>query len=170
MSFIEIGRVLRPRGLKGEVKVEFYSENRFLKVKESGKVLFEKGGNRSLLEVESVGINGNFAFIKFGGIDSVETAETLRDGILLDKVDNLEKLPSGSYYQFELVGFAVYADDSSLLGSVVSVVDYPSCDALEVSLVGGRNITVPMVKSVVVSVDVASRKIVLKKETLEEIL
>ena len=70
-----IGRVLRPRGIKGVVKIETYSENtaRLLHLK-----TLNVGGTH--YRMESASHEGAFLYAKLAGVDTPEDAETEPDG------------------------------------------------------------------------------------------
>jgi 16S rRNA processing protein RimM len=167
---IEVGRILRPRGLKGEVKAECSSEERLRELKAAGKVLFEKNGKQSILVITDAIWQSGFAYFKFDGIASVEAAEDIRDGLLLVEKERLATLPEGSYYQFELVGFEILSDIGEVIGKVVDVIDYPTCDALEVKLRNGGFANMPMTKAVIGNIDKSTKQITVNSGAIEELL
>ena len=169
-ELIEIGRILRPKGLKGELKVELSGEERLHDLKAAGKVLFEKDGKREFLSILETSWHNGFGYILFAGYDTVESAEKLRDGVLLIEKEALPELAPGSYYPFMLNGLRVEFETGEVLGVVVEVVDYPSCDAIEVKTHDGRLITFPMTKSVLLSVDVAGGVIKVSRDAVTELL
>ncbi|MBL8027063.1 MAG: 16S rRNA processing protein RimM [Fibrobacteres bacterium] len=169
-GLIEVGRILRPRGLKGEVKAECSTEERLVELKASGKVLFEKNGVQKELKIAEGYWQNGFAYIRFDEITTVEAAEEIRDGILLITQEELPPLPEGGFYQFELVGFELFTESGEAVGKVTDVIDYPTCDALEVSLKAGGHATIPMIKAVIKGVDKEKKRITVSRSALEELL
>lgn len=167
--FITIGRVLKPKGLSGEVKIspavvplEDYGN--------LGSIVLYLGNEKKALHVERASHNNKFVYLKFSSVSTVEEAEALRDGLLLIEEDKLADLPDGTYYQSELVGFRVLDETGHELGRVQDVVDYPSCDALEVVLPGGKEILVPMTKGIVHEIRREKKEISLFAKQIEELL
>ena len=73
-NLVPIGRILKPRGLKGELKVDIYS-------KEYRNILIAKEisvGNIFYIKKSAVPYGG-FVYITLEGIDSLEKALTLKD-------------------------------------------------------------------------------------------
>jgi 16S rRNA processing protein RimM len=160
VRLITLGQVLKPRGLKGDLKVLSLASapGRF---KELGHVIFEKDGRQETLSIERASFSGRHVFIRFKDVDTLEAAERLRDGYLKIPEADLKALPENTYYQFELVGFAVMTDTGERLGRVREVADYPSCDALAVTADNGREVLVPMVGDIVKNVDKNKKEIAL---------
>ncbi|MFH0921099.1 MAG: ribosome maturation factor RimM [Fibrobacterota bacterium] len=167
--FAVIGRVLKPKGLSGEVKVSPEGGVLFEKGFE-GPVLFEKLGTERPLAIESIAHNHKFAYVKFGGVDTVEEAETLRDGVLKVETERRKKLPAETFYHEELMGFSVRLDSGADVGTVTGVESYPSCDSLEVRTASGKTALVPMVKPVVKAINAEKKEITLYADRIRDIL
>lgn len=169
VRFAVIGRVLKPKGLSGEVKVS--PEGGALREKGfDGPVIFEKDGKERPLAIETVAHNNKFAYVKFGGVNTLEDAEQLRDGVIKVEADRRGTLPAGTFYHEDLVGFAVRLDTGETVGTVTGVESYPSCDSLEVRTGAGGQALVPMVKTTVKAIDAGKKEITLFAERIHEIL
>ena len=169
LRFVVIGRVLKPKGLSGEVKVAPESGDWF-EPGFHGPVIFEKEGVERTLMIETIAHNNKFAYVKFEGVDTVEAAEALRDGLIKREAEQRKKLPAGSYYHEDLLGFTVRSDAGELLGTVTGVESYPSCDSLEVRSSAGGTALVPLVETVVTSIDKEKKEITLFAGRIGEIL
>ena len=168
-KLIAIGRVLKPKGLRGEVKVspaviplDDYAN--------LGAVILEIGNEKLELEIESASHNNKFVYLKFSSVSTMEEAEELRDGIILIEADKLGELPDGTYYQSDLVGYKVLDDAGKEIGKVRDVVDYPSCDSLEVVTINKIEIQVPMTKRVIKEINSEKKEITLFANQIEELL
>ncbi len=91
-KFLELGQIVNTKGLKGEVKVNSFSEDstRFERIK---KIFLKKKNELKEYEIQKVGYSKNQVILKFKGIDTIEQAETLRNTYILVDRDSLEKLP-----------------------------------------------------------------------------
>ena len=95
------------------------------------------------------------------GLSSVEdrnAAESLRGSLLTIREDQLAALPEGTYYHFQLIGMDVFTDEGEGLGRIAEILETPGNDVYIVRKEGGRDLLLPALKSVVLSVDVASAR------------
>lgn len=148
---IIIGKVGAPRGLDGAVKIIPLTDfdGRFDGLKE-----ISIGGK--IFSVESVKhISGNI-FMKFAGVDNRDIAKTLTNKFLtVDRAD-AAPLADGEYYTFDIIGCEIF-DGAKKIGTVTNVLKTGSNDVFEVD---GKTL-IPALKSVVESIDIAAKKILL---------
>jgi 16S rRNA processing protein RimM len=123
MARLEIGRVGKPHGLRGEVVVDAISnrEERFL----PGSVLYVAGEARAIATSRR---HQNRWLVRFEGVEDRTAAEALR-GIVLTG-DVLDSLPENEMWVHELVGASVTDRSGTDLGTVVSVEANPAHDIL----------------------------------------
>jgi 16S rRNA processing protein RimM len=97
--------------------------------------------------------------VRLEGVDGREGAEALRGAELTIAVEQAPALGEGEWWGRELEGCTV-ADGSRVLGTVLRMIELPSCEALEVAPGdGGAPVLVPMVKDAVRSVRPQERRI-----------
>lgn len=159
MSRIVIGEILKPQGIKGEVKVkmkeeEFFSNLSFVYLKS------EKTNITNLV------IRGGYAYIKFEGCEDRNKAELLR-GIRL-KVDR-ECLPTfgdDEYLIEDLIELSVVDEEGFEIGEVKDILQYGATDIV---VTGGKygKWQFPLIKDIVVSVKISEKKIVVNREMFE---
>ncbi len=104
-KYLELGQIVNVKGLKGEVKVNPFTDNpeKF----KTFKRIIVKNKSEKEYEIQSVGFNKNQVILKLKGINTVEEAETLRGSYILIERDKLDPLPEGTYYIADLIGFDV---------------------------------------------------------------
>jgi 16S rRNA processing protein RimM len=145
---IAIGRVVRPHGLRGEVRVASLSDlpDRLRKL---GRVLVEKPDGTLLdLTIQDARGSPDAAILKFRGVDSFEQAESLRGAFLVVPREELPPLPDGTFYVFDLIGFEVRTEEGQPVGTVRDVLRFPANDAYVVGRPGGE-ILIPAVRDFV---------------------
>ncbi len=155
-----VATVLKPQGIKGEVKVEVLTS--FPEHLEEIETLYLKGEDYKALTVEATRFSNRFAFIKFSEINDRNQAELLRGHDLCIPEDELYELEEDEFYQHELEGLQVFDEQGVLLGVVKRVENYPANDILVVEDRFGKEQMVPAVKEFVRQVDVENRKIVIR--------
>jgi len=162
LEYITIGQVLAPWGLEGKLKVEVITD--FPHRLSPRSQLYV---DRQPVTIAGTSWQKGKAIIKLEGIDSVEQAEELRGKTLEIHRRQLETLPEGQYYHFQLIGLEVWTTEGKRLGKVIRVLSAPSNDN---SVVGGEKgeILIPAIEDVVKSVDLESGRITI--EAIEGLL
>ncbi len=157
-SFLAVGRVIAPHGVRGEVKVEVQTDfpQRF---QPGAQVWLE--GETEPLRVLAARRQQNLLLLQFDSIPSRTEAELLRDRLLVVPRDQAMTLPEGEYYSDELQGLAVTTTDGDDLGVLV---DVWWTNANEVYVVEGPwgEVLVPAIADVVQDVDLQNRRMIVK--------
>src|SRR3972149_3652627 len=92
------------------------------------------------------------------GLDTRDAAERLKGGELLLDDRALRPLAEGEYFQHDLIGCAVEDEQGAALGRVTGVMEAGERALLEVSD-GTRAFALPMTEAVILSVEIAQRRI-----------
>ncbi len=157
---IVIGRVVRPHGLLGEVSVEILTDfpERFregLAVRLAGP----DGATRDE-RIATVRPHGGRALVRFEGIAGPEAAESLRNFDLSVGRDEVAARPDGFVFHWEVEGCEALDRAGEPLGVVKELADVGGRPLLVVETPRGVR-DVPFAHPIVVSVDVAQKRIVL---------
>lgn len=131
---LEVGRIGRAHGLRGEVSVVAITNRaeRFA----AGSRLF--AGERALV-VEGARRHHDRWLVKFAGVDDRDAAERLRNQVL--EGDEFGEAPEGEVWLHDVIGAEVRDRSGAVLGRVVAVEANPAHDLLVLD--GGA--LVPMV-------------------------
>lgn len=156
-EFLNVGQISKPHGVRGEVKVIPLTDS-LERFKELHKVYID-GMER---EIISVKLQTDRAILKIQGVDSVEDAERLRNKYLEVSRENAKELDADSYYIADLIQCTVYDTDGKEIGPVYDVLETGSNDVYWVKGEGIKEVLIPALKEIVVSVDVENSKIVIK--------
>ena len=158
-SYLELGQIVNVKGLKGEVKVNPFTENieRFEELK---TVLIKFKNENKEFEIEKVGYHKNQVILKFKGINTVEEAEKLRNSYILIDRNDLEPLEEGVYYITDLLGLEVYTEDGTLLGKVDDIYNTGTNDIYVVKDDLGKQKLLPGIPEVLKNVDLEHGKII----------
>lgn len=156
-----IGKILKPQGRHGEVKVEIITSfpEHFCKL---GAVFIRKTEDWLSYSVDDVRLTEKFVFIKLAGIDSIDQAEQLRGEYLYIPENDLENLSESEYYIHDLIGIQVYDQKDTLLGEIVDVELLPANDVYTVKLLDGSIHTIPAINDVVKLVNVEQNKMIIQ--------
>jgi 16S rRNA processing protein RimM len=157
---ITIGRVAKPFGVKGEMKIESMTDfpERFKDLRRA--YLVSPAGDEIVCTVQSVRYAGGVPYLLFGGYDSPEKARTLNGWFVKVPEEETVPLPEGSYYWFELIGMEVFSEDGDKLGTIVDIFETGSNDVYVVKR-GRKEIYIPATQEVIRQVDRAAKRMVI---------
>jgi 16S rRNA processing protein RimM len=155
-----IGRILRPRGLKGELKVEILTNILF--VFSSVQKIFIDGRE---YEVAKGSVQNGCAYINLSGIDSIEKAEKFRNKEIYINADEI-KLNDGEVLSDDLIGFAVFGADGKKIGVVKNIENYGGGDFFEIAATGLGYIQIPNESEFISETNMREQKIILTDAAL----
>lgn len=158
-KYLELGQIVNVKGLKGEVKVNSFTDDN-TKFERISKVFITQKENLKEYEIEKVGYNKNQVIIKFKNIDTVEEAEKLRNSYIVVDREIFGKLPEGVYYIADLIGLEVFTESNEYLGKVDDIFSTGSNDVYVVKDDTGRQKLLPGIDEVIKIIDIESGKII----------
>jgi 16S rRNA processing protein RimM len=144
------GRVIKPYGVFGWVKVELLSANpqRF----QPGNTFILEGkerGERLLLEEARQG--SGVLLAKFQGLESREEAEKIAGRLLMVTPQEVGEATPGEVWEHQLLGIKVSTREGRYLGEVAEVLETGANDVLVVR--GDTECLIPMTREVVMEID-----------------
>ena len=160
---LKIGLIVKPQGIRGEVKVQPLTDdiNRFKNLKE---VLIVGKVHRVLSSV----IGGNSVFLALSEIPDRNVAETYRGKFLCVTRENALPLEEGRYFIVDIIGCELYTDDGEKVGEITDVFSART-DIFTVKCVDGRVMRFPYLNETVQKVDVVNKVITADKKRLAEV-
>lgn len=158
-KYLELGQIVNVKGLKGEVKVNSFTDDN-TKFERIPKVFIKQKSNLTEYEIEKVGYNKNQVIIKFKNIDTIEDAEKLRNSYIVVDREIFGELPEGVYYIADLIGLDVYTEANEYLGKVDDIFSTGSNDVYVVKDELGKQKLLPGIDEVIKEIDLESSKII----------
>jgi 16S rRNA processing protein RimM len=143
--YLIIGRVLKPFGVRGELKIEILTEfpERFASLRQ----VF-LGDDAKSFAVESARLHSGAALLKLAGVDTPEAAAKVRAQLVYVAIEDAVQLPENQVYLYQLIGLRVQTRDGQALGAITDVLDTRANDVYIVSD-GTREILLPAIPDVV---------------------
>lgn len=153
-----IGYVLKPQGVRGEVKIDSVSPypQRYKYLK---SVYIQSANTNQLYLIENVRIRDRFVYIKFAGINSRDEAELLRNAEILIEGKDLLQPSKNEYFVHDLIGCCVKTDTNDELGEIIDVVQMSSNDVYVIKTHSGKEILIPAVKEFIIQVDLDHKQV-----------
>ena len=157
--YIDTGEIVGTHGLRGEMRVQPWSDSPAFLTGFSTFYLDDKG--QVSLKVRGARVHKNIVLLTAEGVDSIEAAERLRGKVLyFDRRD--VQLEEGRHFVQDLIGCEVLdADTGARYGELTDVIATGANDVWQVSE-QGRDYLVPVIPEGVVSVDVELGRVELR--------
>lgn len=157
-SMVAIGRISRPHGVNGVVRVVPLTDTPG-RLSGLGEIVVEKPDRTVLVfSIEHSRDVQRGILLKFVGIDSFEQAEGLRSAYLLVPRASVPALPQDTFYVFELIGYRVETVEGEAVGVLDDILRLPANDVYVVRK-GKREVLIPAVGDFV-RIDAENRRIV----------
>jgi len=159
---VAIGEIARVHGLRGEVRVTPLTDHpeRFARVREC--VLWDATRDeRETRRITTARRHGDALLVTFAGCESPEDARSLVGRLIaLPRAEALPP-PAGSFYPWQLEGARVTTEDGRLVGRVTGI-EHSGAQDLWVVAGEGREHLIPAVADIVLDVDVAAGRVVIR--------
>lgn len=159
-AYLIIGRVVRPHGIRGELRVTPDTDfpERLSELREA---VLLRGGQVSTVRVERTRSHGREVLVKLAGIDSIEAAEQWRGAQMAVPRSQAAALPQGRHYVSDVIGLRVQTEAGEELGRVAEIVRTGSND---VYVVRGlrRDYLIPAISTVVTRLDPVAGLLVIR--------
>ena len=159
-DLVAIARIVKSRGLRGEVSADVLTDfpERFEDLESVIAVL--SNGKRQNLKIENFRFQKNRVLLTFKGIDSIETAETLRDAEICVTEAEAVALEEDEYFDWQLTGCEVETVEGEKIGRVKEVM---RTGGTEILVVEGaeKEFLIPFAETICTEVDVENKLIIL---------
>ena len=162
MNLLEVGKILRPHGIKGAVKVECYVDESFSLFKDV--FISEKRAKAQVKNVQH--LNKDFYIVTMDIIPDVDIAEKFRNqSIYIDR--DLYPEFKNQVYLSDLINKPVLNEKGEQIGYMVDYEDYGATVILTVKA-GVASYQIPYVKDIIEFVD-DKDAFVINQQTFEDV-
>lgn len=155
--YLAIGRVLRPHGVRGEVRMELLTDH-----PEHLAALDEVylGRTKERREVQNVRLHQGVALLQLSGYEDRNAAEELRGELVYVSLEDAVPLEQDEYYEFQVEGLTVVSEEGQPLGEVVEVLTAPGANDIFVVRGPLGEILIPAIEDVVTGLDLEGGRMV----------
>ena len=157
--FLAVGRVIKPHGVNGEVRVELMTDRpeRFGWL----KAIYVGERDPRRVGVVSARQHGEYVLLKLEGYPTRNEAELLRNELLQVPEDEAIPLEEGEYFLHQLLDLTVVTDEGRDLGRLTAVLETGANNVFIIQGPRGE-VLVPDIPDVVLEVDVDGGRIVIR--------
>ena len=168
MEYLQIGEIVRPQGIKGEVKLRAMSSDPDRYARLESVYLLKKGEYVEYM-VKKGRCNDGFAVLLLDGVKDRNEAELLRGvKVFVDREHAIE-LDEDENFVVDLIGLTAVDTKGNEIGELVDVLSPNQiCDVYVFDTPRGE-MMIPALRRVVVEVDLDEEKIVLDENVLPEV-
>ncbi|MBE5751662.1 MAG: 16S rRNA processing protein RimM [Clostridiales bacterium] len=163
MQRLIIGEVLKPQGIRGELKIKTFTD--FPEDVKAFKTVYIDDTPYKILSFR-VG-NDGAAYVGLRGVPDRNAAELMRGKLLQGERDDAPPLNDGQYYIVDIIGLSCETEEGEVLG-VVKDIKNLSSDIYTIEK-AGKSILFPAVKGVIKRVDLDNQKLIVDKKIFDEI-
>lgn len=159
-----IGKIIKPQGIKGELKIYPYTKN--IEIFKNVKVVY-LGQTESKTKVVKITPRLGFVYLTIENLTDRTEAEKYR-GIKVYTDESELETNSNLFFVDDLIDCYVYDENNNFIGSVVDVENYGATDIIIILGENKREYSLPFIKSIFV--EVSKDKIVVNKEKYDEVV
>ena len=151
-EYLIIGRVTKPHGIRGALKVEPLTEDatRFERLEKVS--LGPEAAPSESFTVQQIQYQGKLVILSLDEIKSRNAAEEWRNTFVHIPAEDAQPLAEGEHYYYEFIGLKVYTTDETYVGTIDDIVSYPANDVIVV-IHENKEILIPDIPEIVKSFD-----------------
>ncbi len=166
-EYLLIGQVLRPQGIKGQVKVRPDTDDpeRFLDL---DTVYLDKGGAYEAVSVDEISVREDGVYLRLANAQTRDEAEKQRNWLLYVDRAHAVALNEDETFICDLIGCRAVDTQGRELGRVTDVLQPGGNDVYVIKTPRG-NMLLPALKFVIPTVDVKKGEIVVDEKRLPEV-
>ena len=159
--YLLVGRVLRPHGVRGELRVEIIT-NYPERLAQHACFYLAQPDSPDVARrcpVEGMRLHRKVLLLKFKGCDDRNAADELRGMLVQIPIEEAVPLEEGEYYLFQLIGVRAETEDGEWLGQIVDVIETGANDVYVVRGPRGE-VLLPAIDDVILDLDLESKQMV----------
>ena len=157
VNYFEIGHISNTHGLRGEMKVRPFTEDK-KRYEELEKILIDIKGDYKEYDIESVRYQKDIVLLKLKGVDDIDAAEKLKNYYIYIQREDAKDLQEDEYFIADLIGLEVF-ENETLVGTLDDVFTAGASDVYVIKRKGKKDLLLPALKSIVKKVDVENKRI-----------
>lgn len=159
-QFLEMGKITKLQGLKGEVRMQYYCDSPDV-LEEFETLYLDKG--KTAVQLENVRyLKSDVAVIKLEGVNTPEVAQKLIGKTLYMNREDVE-LPEDVWFIQDIIGLSVEDIDSGrLYGKVDEIYQNGGADVYSIRTPEGKQLMFPAIPEVLIKTDIDGGKLFIR--------
>ena len=159
MEFIKIGKIINTFGIKGELKLDVYTD--FIDERFKKDTTVYVGEDKIAFVMKNFKIHKDYLLIQFKDNEDINLVEKYKNMYVYKSKDDIKPLKEGEYYFSDLINLDVYVNEG-LIGKVIKVESGIRSNYLRINT-NDQEKLVPFLPAFIEKVDLQNKRIVVKK-------
>lgn len=161
-NLIAVGRITGTHGIRGQLRLHSYSGNLESLAAADQALLLGSDGSRKPVRIKRATQHSGKILLTLEGFDSINEANCLIGSELLLLREQLPEPDADEYYWQDLIGLSVVTDSGELLGILDEIMETGANDVYLVrNRQTGREYLLPAITSVISTVDLQARQMII---------
>jgi len=162
--YLLLGEVLRPHGVRGELRVRILTDypERISALESVYLAISPYDPKVESYKVEGIRFHHEYGLLKLESIDDRDAADLMRQLLVMIDIENAVPLEEGEFYLYQLLGLRVENKAGEVLGTISEVLETGANDVYVVQSPRYGELLIPALETVVLKTDVANGVIVVE--------
>lgn len=159
--FLLLGRILRPHGVRGELRIEVLTAYPERIIPEDRVFVGADPSDPAAAvqyRIDGVRRHQQYLILQLAGVRDRGDADLLRDQYVMVPLDDAVPLEEDEFYLYQIIGLPVYTEDDEHLGEIVDVIETGANDVYVVRGPRGE-ILLPAIPDCILDVDVEGKRV-----------
>jgi len=158
-EYLVVGRIIRPHSMRGALIVEAHSS--LIRAITPGAQVFV-GQPPSAVKIEDLRPHRDRYLMTLADCTTRDQAERFRGAEIRLLFEDVDPLPEGEYYHWQILGLQVSTLEGQHLGQVSQILETGANDVYVVLNVDGKEQLLPAIKQVIKAVDLDAGKLIVE--------
>lgn len=154
-SYLLLGEILRPHGVRGEVRVKLFTAYPE-RIDDLETVYLGKSADTPDPVAYTIGgmrMNSGYGLLKLQGIDDRDEAGRLRGLYIMIDLEHAVPLEEGEFYLYQLIGMTVQLEDGVVFGTLREVLETGANDVYIVDSPAHGEVLIPATQETILNTD-----------------
>ena len=160
-DLVPLGKIIKPHGIKGDLKVFLYNQESDTFIK-GLKIWLKSNDEYSSYKLYSIRGSNKNIIMKFETLHDINQIQNfIKKEIYVSRSDFAEIKENHSYYLNDLIGLQVFDDNNNCFGEIIDVLNIPANDVMIIEH-ENKEVMVPVVDHYIKLFDFENKLIIMK--------
>ena len=163
-KYLLLGEVLRPHGVRGELRVRLLTDypERIGKMKQVYLGSGPDDDHPQTHAVEHMRMNPPYGLLKLKGFEDRDQADLLRGLFVMVDLEHAVPLEEGEFYLYQLIGVTVKQESGEALGQITDVLETGANDVYIVASPKYGEVLIPVTDETIIITDIAAGEVIVR--------
>ncbi len=162
MNYICIGKIVNTHGIKGELKIQSYSDFDVERYKKGNTVYINYENQYLPFIVKTFRVHKGHSLVSFEEYSNINDVEKYKEHMIYISEQERKPLKNGQYYRNQIVGLTAKDANGNTLGNVISVEETTGAqNNIRIQTDDKQEFLVPYIPEFIQSVDLEKQTIVI---------